>query len=176
MGRDPKTGELTGIFKEAAMHLVCEDANHVRVQRHFVSLGGHYSSTIVAYDPSAKGRPGAHYRCVTVPILYGWPKDVARPWYGNANQGNTWPLHPPLPKNDVPVEVLVRALQNTTKSGDTVLDVNAQRGATVIAAEKTGRILIGYCAHPREMDAIRARWTHYTLGPDASWVSATEEL
>lgn len=159
-----------------AIHLACEDERHVAVQRRFVALGGHYSSTIVAYHPSAKGRATAHYKPVTIPVLYGWPQGSARPWYGDANQGNVWPLHPPLPVNDLPVEVAVRAIRNVTKAGDVVLDVDVRKGASVIAAEKTKRRLIGYCAHPREMDAIRARWAHFVHGPDANWQAVTEEV
>ena len=159
-----------------AIHLACEDETHVGIQRRFVALGGHYSSTIVAYHPSAKGRATAHYKPVTIPVLYGWPAGTARPWYGAANQGNVWPLHPPLPANDLPVEVAVRAITNVTKAGDAVLDVNVRKGASLIAAEKTKRRLIGYCAHPREMDAIRARWAHFVHGPDANWQAVTEEV
>lgn len=159
-----------------ALHLVCDHVTHVDVQWHLQNNDGHYSSTIVAYDPAFKAKKSAPYACNDIPIIYGWPEGVARPWFGARDQGNVWPLRGKPPKDDVPVEVLVKALQNTTKAGDTVLDCNVRKGATVIAAQKTGRKLIGYCMHPREMDAIRARWTHFVLGSNANWQAATKEI
>jgi DNA modification methylase len=82
---------------------------------------------------------------------------------------------PPL-KNDVPVEVVVRHLLNSSRKGGVVLDVIVGTGSTLIAAQKTGRKLIGYVARARDMDQIRARWTRFVHGPKASWTTLTTRV
>lgn len=158
-----------------SVHLVAETANHLAVEAAFSALGGHVSSTVVAYDPTANGKSAIPYFDAVIPIIYGWADGTPRPWFGNRDQGNAWPLKSKLPKDDVPVEILVRAIQNTTKAGDVVLDVNVRKGATLVAAEKTGRRLVGYVATAREMDAVRARWTAFVHGVGANWKAATKE-
>jgi DNA modification methylase len=54
-----------------------------------------------------------------------------------------------------------------------VLDAYMAHGATLIAAEKSGRKLIGYVGSAREMDRIRNRWTRFVHGPNADWRKKT---
>jgi len=61
-----------------------------------------------------------------------------------------------------PVELIVYALRNSSKSGDLVLDFFLGSGSTLIAAEKTDRSCIGLELDPKYVDVIIKRWEDYT--------------
>jgi hypothetical protein len=145
------------------------------VQQGFDAMGGHWSNTLMCYKPGTKSRRDDPYRDVVVPVLYGWREGVSHLWYGGRKQSNVLRLEDSPPKTDVAVEIVVRALQNSSRPGDVVLDVSMDHGATLIAAEKTGRRFIGYCSSPRELDRIRHRWTRFVHGPRADWRRKTVE-
>jgi DNA modification methylase len=60
------------------------------------------------------------------PILYGWPEGGKRHWCGDRDQSDVWQIKKPH-KNDLhptmkPVELVERAIRNSSKPGDVVLD------------------------------------------------------
>lgn len=161
---------------DGGVYVATSNARLAQVQRAFEALGGHWSNTLVCFDPATKGRADEPFRDVSIPILYGWRDGVMRMFYGDRTQANCWHLKKTPPKDDVPVEAVVRHLFNSSKKGGVVLDVHADRGTTVIAAEKTGRRCIGYVASPRDMDRVRARWTRFVFGPDKNWKTVTNRV
>ena len=156
------------------VHLMCASQSLTGVLSAFKSLGGHLSSIVVAYDPR-NARQGDEHTEVAIPIIFGWREDGARTWYGGLIQGNAWAI-PNLDPDDCPVAVASKAILNTTKAGNTVLDCDVRRGATLIACEKLNRKLIGYCSTPKEMDLLRMRWTEFVHGAKADWRHATSEI
>ena len=61
-----------------------------------------------------------------------------------------------------PVELVERAIRNSSKSRDIVLDLFAGSGTTLIASEKTGRVARLLELDPGYVDVIIARWQEYT--------------
>jgi site-specific DNA-methyltransferase (adenine-specific) len=61
-----------------------------------------------------------------------------------------------------PVELIIYALTNSTKTDDIVLDPFLGSGSTLIACEKTGRICYGMELDPRYVDTIIQRFVDYT--------------
>ena len=61
-----------------------------------------------------------------------------------------------------PVELGVRALQNSCKKGEVVLDPFMGSGTTIIAAEKTERRAFGMEISPKYADTIVTRWENFT--------------
>lgn len=61
-----------------------------------------------------------------------------------------------------PVAVPTRAILNSSKGDDIVLDLFLGSGSTLIAAEKTGRICYGMELDPKYVDVILKRWEDYT--------------
>lgn len=100
------------------------------------------------------------------PILYGWPKDGEKEWYGGRAEGDVWffdrpssnPIHPTMK----PVELVMRAVTNSSKVGDTVLDPFGGGGSTLIACEKSRRKARVIELDPRFVDAMIARWVGHT--------------
>ena len=61
-----------------------------------------------------------------------------------------------------PVQIAERAILNSSKAGDVVLDLFLGSGSTLIAAEKTGRRCFGMEMDPKYADVIVKRWMEYT--------------
>jgi DNA modification methylase len=61
-----------------------------------------------------------------------------------------------------PVELVERAIKNSSKSRDIVLDLFGGSGTTLIASEKTGRHARLIELDPKFVDVIIKRWEDYT--------------
>ena len=61
-----------------------------------------------------------------------------------------------------PVALVERAIRNSSKQRDTVLDLFGGSGTTMIAAERTGRQAVLLEIDPRYVDVIVRRWEEAT--------------
>ena len=61
-----------------------------------------------------------------------------------------------------PVEIPARAIKNSSKNGNIVVDIFLGSGSTLIACEKTERICYGMELDPKYIDVIIQRWEDYT--------------
>ena len=61
-----------------------------------------------------------------------------------------------------PVELVERAIENSSRPGNTILDAFGGSGTTLIAAEKTGRIARLIEMDPKYCDVIVRRWQEWT--------------
>jgi DNA modification methylase len=134
------------------------------LQSAFRAAGGHWSTFIIwAKNTFTLGR--ADYQRQYEPILYGWPEGGERHWCGDRNQGDVWQIKKPQ-KNDLhptmkPVELVERAIRNSSRPGDVVLDPFGGSGSTLIAAEKSGRRARLIELDPKYVDVIVRRWQDY---------------
>ena len=55
-----------------------------------------------------------------------------------------------------------RAIGNSSRSGDTVLDLFLGSGTTLIAAERTGRVCYAMELEPAYVDVAIRRWEAFT--------------
>jgi len=135
------------------------------LQQAFRAAGGKWSTFIIwAKNTFTFGR--ADYQRQYEPILYGWPEGENRHWCGDRDQGDVWNIKKPQ-KNDLhptmkPVELVERAIRNSSRPGDIVLDPFGGSGTTLIAAEKTGRIGWLIELDPKYVDVIVRRWQDWT--------------
>ena len=137
------------------------------VSRIFEEAGAHWSDTIIwAKDRFTLGR--ADYQRQYEPIWYGWREGSPHHWCGDRNQGDVWSLARPsesvLHPTMKPLELVEKAITNSSLPGDTVLDLFLGSGTTLIACERTGRICRGVELDPRYADVIVARWEAFTGG------------
>lgn len=99
-------------------------------------------------------------------IAYGWPKDGQKEWFGGRAEGDVWffdrPASNPIHPTQKPVELVVRAITNSSKRNDIVLDPFLGGGSTLIACEKTKRRCRGCELDPKFVDACIARWIGHT--------------
>lgn len=110
------------------------------------------------------GRADYHYK--HEPILYGWKEGAGHPWYGDRDKFSTWCVDKPTQSNlhptMKPVELVEIALKNSSKRGDTVLDLFGGSGTTLIACEKTARTARLMELDPHYVDVIVRRWQTFT--------------
>ena len=135
------------------------------LQRAFTAAGGKWSTFVIwAKHTFTLGR--SDYQRQYEPILYGWPQGHDRYWCGARDQGDVWFVDKPA-RNDLhptmkPVALVERAIRNSSKSRDIVLDPFGGSGSTLIACEKTGRQARLIELDPRYCDVIVRRWQEWT--------------
>ncbi len=135
------------------------------LQSAFREAGGKWSTFIIwAKNTFTLGR--SDYQRQYEPILYGWPEGATRHWCGDRDQSDVWQIKKPH-KNDLhptmkPVELVERAIRNSSRPGNVVLDPFGGSGTTLIAAEKSGRVARLIELDPKYVDVIVRRWQEWT--------------
>jgi DNA modification methylase len=163
--QDACTNILT--VTKGAVYIAMSSSELHTLQAAFTAAGGKWSTFIIwAKNTFTLGR--ADYQRQYEPILYGWPQGAEHYWCGARDQGDVWHFDKPV-KNDLhptmkPVALIERALRNSSKRRDIVLDLFGGSGSTLIAAEKTGRQARLVELDPRYVDVIVTRWQDWTGG------------
>ena len=159
------------------------------LQSAFREAGGKWSTFVIwAKNTFTMGR--SDYQRQYEPILYGWPEGGKHHWCGDRDQSDVWQIKKPH-KNDLhptmkPVELVERAIRNSSRPGNSVMDPFGGSGTTLIAAEKTGRIARLIELDPKYVDVIVRRWQDWTgkqatresdgVAFDAQSVSSSSEI
>jgi DNA modification methylase len=147
---------------------VCMSSSELHtLQRAWLAAGGKWSTFLIwAKNTFTLGR--SDYQRQYEPILYGWKAGSEHFWCGARDQGDVWhhdkprvnDLHPTMK----PVELVERAIRNSSKSRDIVLDLFGGSGTTLIAAERTARAARVMELDPKYVDVIVTRWQDFTGG------------
>ncbi|MGI9280720.1 MAG: DNA-methyltransferase, partial [Endozoicomonas sp.] len=155
---------MLGVCKGAIY--VCMSSSELdTLQKAFREAGGKWSTFIIwAKNTFTLGR--ADYQRQYEPILYGWKDGSQHFWCGARDQGDVWFYSKPA-KNDLhptmkPVELVERAIRNSSKTRDIVLDLFGGSGSTLIACEKAHRSARLTELDPKYVDVIVRRWEEYT--------------
>lgn len=126
----------------------------------------------------AFGRCDYHYKHEPIffgykhePVFYGWKKKGGHTFYGEPTEVSVWEesvwnaksrnnndLHPTMK----PVELMERAIKNSSQVGEIVLDLFGGSGSTLIACERLGRKCRMMEIDPGYVDVIVKRWKDYT--------------
>ena len=127
--------------------------------------GFHWSSTIIwNKDQLVLSRKDYHTKYE--PIWYGW-KDGSRLCpLEDRKQCDVWDFDRPKRSDEhptmKPVPLVARAVQNSSRKGDIVLDLFGGSGTTLIACEQTGRKCRMMELDPKYVDVIINRWEQLT--------------
>ena len=147
-------------------YLVMSAQEWAVVDKSLRDSGFHWSSTIIwAKDALVISRKDYHTQYE--PIWYGWNADESRlsPLL-DRKQSDVWEVPRPriskLHPTTKPIELVERAINNSTQRTNLVLDLFLGSGSTLIAAEKTGRRCYGMELDPKYADVIVERWQNYT--------------
>jgi len=128
--------------------------------------GFHWSSTIIwAKDTLVLSRKDYHTQYE--PIWYGWKDDGPRIWtVQDRKQSDVWeckrPKRSELHPTTKPVELIERAVLNSSNAGTVVFEPFGGSGSTLIACEKTGRKARLMELDPKYCDVIVKRWEDFT--------------
>ena len=102
------------------------------------------------------------------------------PYYGTRRETSVWEIsrdntsdyvHP----TQKPVALAVKAIKNSSKDGNIVLDAFGGSGSTLIAAEQTKRICHMMELDPKYCDVIRKRYANF-IGKGEEWETATPKI
>lgn len=172
---DALGGEFGALLSAASANLlavtkgaiyICMSSSELdTLQKAFRDAGGKWSTFIIwAKNTFTLGR--SDYQRQYEPILYGWKEGADHFWCGARDQGDVWFFDKPQ-KNDLhptmkPVALVERAIRNSSKSRDIVLDLFGGSGTTMIAAERSGRRARLLEMDPRYVDVIIERWRRVT--------------
>ena len=116
----------------------------------------------IVWDKQSIGLGNSHYRPQHEFMFY-----IAGQWYGDKKQSDIWCssrgntgeyVHP----TQKPIELIERAINNSSKSEDIVLDLFGGSGSTLLACEKTNRINYSMELDKKYCDVIIKRWENFT--------------
>ncbi|MBF0522219.1 MAG: DNA modification methylase [Candidatus Omnitrophica bacterium] len=108
----------------------------------------------------------ADYCFRTEQCLYGWLKGAPHYWAGKPGENNVWEINRDPTKSYVhptqkPVELSARAIRNSSKRGDIVLDTFLGSSSVLIACDSLDRRCYGCELDPRYVDASVFRYIAY---------------
>jgi DNA modification methylase len=154
------------VMKPGASMYVCHPSSWQREFQDALEAAGFEIRTQIIWAKNTFAWGFARYKFQHEPIFYAHVAGEKDPWYGDKTQSTLWlenkpaanRLHPTMK----PVELVQRALANSSKAGDVVVDLFGGAGSTLIAAEKTGRNARLMELDPRYVDVIVKRWQAFT--------------
>ena len=137
----------------------CADVFH-KVFREFF----HFSSMII-WAKNSLTLSQTDYQSQHEPCLYGWMDNGSHSWYSDRKQTSVWQFDKErvvghtTPK---PVALVEKAINNSSKGGDLIIDLFGGSGSTMIAAEKISRCSRIMELDPKYCDVIVKRWEDFT--------------
>lgn len=127
-------------------------------------LGVWRHSLVWVKDSLVLGRTDYHYR--HEPIYYGWTPGGPHHAVTDRTSDSVWEI--PRPKRSAehptmkPVELVERAIMNSSDEGALVLDPFVGSGTTIIAAEQTHRRCYAMEIDPKYAQVAIERWQTFT--------------
>ena len=136
---------------------------------------------IIIWRKNSINLSASDYKSLYEPVIHGWATDydpVFYGWegvhcfYGRRGEQDVWEIPSvwdinKTKKNELhptqkPVQLVERAVNNSSLLNDVVLDLFGGSGTTMIACEKLGRRCFMLELDPRFCDVIIKRWQDYT--------------
>ena len=137
----------------------CADVFHKVFKEFF-----HFSSMII-WAKNSLTLSQTDYQSQHEPCLYGWMNNGTHSWYSDRKQTSVWRFDKErvvghtTPK---PVGFVEKAISNSSKGGDLIVDLFGGSGSTLIASEKIGRSARLMELDPKYCDVIIQRWEEFT--------------
>lgn len=131
----------------------------------YSDTGGHFSTFIIwVKNHFSVGK--SDYQRQYETILYGWTAGASHYWCGDRSQSDIWSfdrvsfndLHPTMK----PIPLVAKAVVNSSKIGDIILDPFGGSGTTLIACDETDRKCFMIELDPKYVDTIIRRWQKHT--------------
>jgi DNA modification methylase len=137
----------------------CADVFHGVFREFF-----HFSSMII-WAKNSLTLSQTDYQSQHEPCLYGWMDNGSHSWYSDRKQTSVWKFDKERVEGHTtpkPVALVERAINNSSKGGDLIIDLFGGSGSTMIAAEKIGRQARLMELDPKYCDVIVKRWEDFT--------------
>jgi DNA modification methylase len=155
-----------GVVKAGASLYVCHPSSWQREFQNALESAGFNIRCQIIWGKNTFAWGFGRYKFQHEPIFYSHVAGQKDPWYGDKSQSTLWQekkpaanrLHPTMK----PVELVERALANSSKAGDVVVDLFGGSGSTLIACERRDRKCRLMELDPIYADVIIRRWQQYT--------------
>lgn len=154
------------VLKDGGAMYVCHPSSYQREFQDAMEMAGFKVRCQIIWAKNTFAWGHGRYKFQHEPIFYGYVDGQSDPWYGDKSQSTLWQekkpaanrLHPTMK----PVELILRAIRNSSKAGDLVVDLFGGSGSTLIAAEKANRRAFLTELDPAYCDVIVRRWEQFT--------------
>jgi DNA modification methylase len=152
--------------KTGASLYVCHSSSWQREFQNALEAAGFEVRCQIIWAKNTFAWGFGRYKFRHEPLFYAHVAGEKDAWYGNKSQSTLWQenkpaanrLHPTMK----PVELIERALLNSSKAGDIVADLFGGSGSTLIACERRNRKARLMELDPKYADCIVQRWQDYT--------------
>jgi DNA modification methylase len=130
------------IKKGGSIYVCHADTEGINFRNAFTNAGFKQASTLIWVKNSlVLGRQDYHWR--HEPILYGWKEGAAHYFIDDRTQDTIWEYNKPRRNEEhptmKPLELVGRAISNSSKPNELVLDLFGGSGSTLIAADQLKR-------------------------------------
>jgi DNA modification methylase len=154
------------IVKPSASLYICHSSSRQREFQDALEANGFEIRCQIIWAKNTFAWGFGRYKFQHEPLFYVHVAGQSDPWYGDKSQSTLWQenkpvanrLHPTMK----PVELIERALLNSSRPGDLVVDLFGGSGSTLIGCERRGRRARLMEIDPHYADCIVQRWQQYT--------------
>ena len=154
------------VIKPGASLYVCHSSSWQREFQNALEAAGFEVRCQIIWAKNTFAWGFGRYKFRHEPIFYAHVAGQSDAWYGDKSQSTLWEenkpaanrLHPTMK----PVELIERALLNSSKAGNVVVDLFGGSGSTLIACERRGRAAWLMELDRRYADVICRRYQEYT--------------
>ena len=137
---------------------------HWEFARRLMDLGVYRQTLVWVKDSMVLGHSDYHYK--HEPIFYGWKPGASHREPPDRTQVSVWEIARPKRSEEhptmKPVELVAKAVGNSSLRGESVYEPFCGSGTTLIAAEQLGRKCYGMEISPQYCDVIVRRWENLT--------------
>ena len=159
-------GNYRQVVQPGASMYVCHSSSWQREFQNALEDAGFEVRCQIIWAKNTFAWGFGRYKFQHEPIFYAHVADQKDAWYGDKSQSTLWEEKKPaanrLHPTAKPVELVVRALINSSRAGDVVADLFGGSGSTLIACEKTGRAARLMEIDPQYADVICHRFMDFT--------------
>ncbi len=157
---------LRAAIKAGASVYLCHSSSFQREFQNALEAAGFEVRCQLIWGKNTPAWGFGRYKFQHEPIFYCHVAGQKDPWYGNKSQSTLWQedkpaasrLHPTMK----PVALIERALLNSSKAGDIIVDLFGGSGSTLIACERWERKARLMEIDPRYADVVIRRYQEYS--------------
>jgi DNA modification methylase len=154
------------VVKPSASLYICHSSAYQREFQNALESAGFEVRCQLIWAKNTFAWGFGRYKYRHEPLFYCHLAGQKDAWYGDKTQSTVWEenkpaanrLHPTMK----PIELIERALLNSSKCGDVVVDLFGGSGSTLIACERRGRCARLMEIDPKYADCIIRRYQQYT--------------
>jgi DNA modification methylase len=154
------------LVKPGASLYVCHSSSWQREFQNALEAAGFEVRCQIIWAKQTFAWGFGRYKFQHEPIFYCHVAGQKDSWFGDKSQSTLWEEKKPaanrIHPTAKPVELIERALVNSSKAGDIIADVFAGSGSTLIGCERRGRKARLMEIDPKYADCIVRRYQEYT--------------